>query len=133
MAPRLRAKPLPLACDFTLGAGLRCLTLSTDQDQPSCREEQASLLVSKDSTPSPPDSKLLRFLNATLQGLAQMTQTHCQEAGPAQQVTAHDKEMGSPASESVWEAIVSGWDQRWAVRWFEGAAASGGVQEEAGH
>lgn len=36
-----------------------------------------------------------RFLNATLQGLAQMTQTHCQEAGPAQQVTAHDKEMGS--------------------------------------
>ena len=28
-----------LPCDFTLGAGLRCLTLSLGRDQPSCREE----------------------------------------------------------------------------------------------
>lgn len=29
-------------------------------------------------------------------------------------------------------SCVSGWDQRWAVRWFEGAAASGEHVQEGG-
>ena len=92
-----------LPCDFTLGAGLRCLTLSLGRDQPSCREEEASLLVSRTQPISTRLRLPSRFLNATLQ----TTQTHCQEAGPAQQVTAHDKEMGSQR-ESVWEAVCLG-------------------------
>lgn len=39
-----------LPYDFTLGAGLRCLTLSLGPDQPSCRVKQASPPGVKDST-----------------------------------------------------------------------------------